>query len=41
VTLPEAVEAERASAQFQNGVLTVTLPKQHEEGEESTRIDVS
>ena len=41
VTLPEAVEAERASAQFQNGVLTVTLPKQHEEGEGSTRIDVS
>lgn len=40
VTLPEPVDGENASAQFQNGVLTVTLPKKHG-GEESTRIDVS
>jgi len=39
VTLPEDVDESEASAEFSNGVLTVTLPKVHAE-EESTRIDV-
>ena len=39
VTLPEDVDESEASAEFSNGVLTVTLPKVHAEAE-STRIDV-
>jgi HSP20 family protein len=37
--LPADVEEENASATYQNGVLTVTLPKA-ESGPEGTRIDV-
>jgi HSP20 family protein len=39
VTLPEDVEESEASADFSQGVLTVTLPKAHAD-EESTSIDV-
>lgn len=39
VTLPEDVDESGASADFSNGVLTVTLPKAHAD-EESTSIDV-
>ncbi|NEU58553.1 Hsp20/alpha crystallin family protein [Halorussus sp. MSC15.2] len=41
VTLPEEVDEENVSAQFQNGVLTVTLPKMGAQEGESHRIDIS
>lgn len=39
VTLPEDVDEEAAAASFENGVLTVSLPKAHTT-EESTRVDI-
>jgi HSP20 family protein len=39
VTLPQAVEEAQAAATFENGVLTVKLPKSRA-GEESTSVDV-
>lgn len=39
VTLPEEVDEAGASASFENGVLTVTLPKAHT-SEESTSVDI-
>ncbi|CQH43825.1 Hsp20-type molecular chaperone [Halobacterium hubeiense] len=39
VTLPEEVDEAGASAAFQNGVLTVELPKVHT-SEESTSVDI-
>ena len=39
LTLPEDVDEDGASADFSNGVLTVTLPKAHA-AEDSTSIDV-
>lgn len=39
VSLPEDVDEEGASASFENGVLTVELPKAHT-SEESTRVDI-
>lgn len=39
LTLPEDVDESGATADFSNGVLTVTLPKAHAD-EESTSIDV-
>lgn len=39
VTLPEDVDEDAASATFENGVLTVELPKSRA-GEESTNVDV-
>jgi len=41
VTLPEEVDEDGVTAQFQNGVLTVTLPKRRDEGDDSHRIDIS
>ncbi|WP_253737118.1 Hsp20/alpha crystallin family protein [Halohasta salina] len=38
--LPEAVEAENASASYNNGVLTVELPKLDPEASSGYRIDV-
>jgi HSP20 family protein len=39
VTLPEDVQEDEATATFENGVLTVELPKSRA-GEESTSVDV-
>ncbi|MFB6270226.1 MAG: Hsp20/alpha crystallin family protein [Halobacterium sp.] len=39
VTLPEDVDEEGASASFENGVLTIELPKAHT-GEESTSVEI-
>ncbi|MCG1004548.1 MULTISPECIES: Hsp20/alpha crystallin family protein [Halobacterium] len=39
VTLPEEVDESGATAGFENGVLTVELPKSHA-SEESTRVDI-
>jgi HSP20 family protein len=39
VTLPEDIEEGDASASFENGVLTVTLPKSHA-AEESTSVEI-
>jgi len=39
VTLPEDIEEGDASASFENGVLTVTLPKSHAT-EESTSVEI-
>jgi HSP20 family protein len=39
VTLPEDVDEDDASASFENGVLTVTLPKSHA-AEESTSVEI-
>lgn len=39
VSLPEDVDEEGASASFENGVLTVELPKTHTTGE-STSVDI-
>ena len=41
VTLPEQVDEENVSAQYRNGVLTVTLPKTNAEEDDSHRIDIS
>ncbi len=41
VTLPEEVDEDNVSAEFQNGVLTVTLPKMGAQEGESHRIDIS
>ncbi|GAA0650735.1 hypothetical protein GCM10009019_12010 [Salarchaeum japonicum] len=40
LTLPEAVEDDAVSASFNNGVLTVELPKADEE-DDSTSIDIA
>lgn len=40
VSLPEEVEEDSVSAQYQNGVLTVTLPKRTAEGGDSHQIDI-
>jgi len=39
VTLPEDVDESGATAEFQNGVLTVTLPKAHG-SEDATSVDI-
>ena len=41
VSLPEEVDEENVSAQYRNGVLTVTLPKAAAEESDSTNIDIS
>lgn len=41
VTLPEQVDEENVSAQYRNGVLTVTLPKMRAEEGDSHQIDIS
>ena len=41
VTLPEQVDEEAVSAEYRNGVLTVTLPKVEEQDDESHQIDIS
>ena len=41
VTLPEQVDEENVSAEYRNGVLTVTLPKMHAEESDSHQIDIS
>lgn len=41
VTLPEQVDEENVSAEYQNGVLTVTLPKLDEQEDDSHHIDIS
>ncbi|SFF85679.1 HSP20 family protein [Halopelagius inordinatus] len=40
VRLPEDIVADEASASYNNGVLTVTLPKVTTDGDDSHRIDV-
>lgn len=40
IDLPAAVLEEEASAAYRNGVLTVTLPKEHRDDEDGHRIDV-
>jgi HSP20 family protein len=40
VSLSQAVDAERISAKYKNGVLKVTLPKKEEEKEKEISIDV-
>jgi len=40
VRLPASVDAERVSAEYKNGVLTVTLPKKEEEKGKPVRIEV-
>ncbi len=40
VRLPAAVDEESASATYRNGVLTVTLPKLDDEGDDSHSIDI-
>lgn len=39
IPLPESVEEDDASAEFENGVLTVTLPKRERSGGESISIE--
>jgi HSP20 family protein len=41
VMLPEEVDEENVSAEYRNGVLTVTLPKVHAGEDDSHRIDIS
>ncbi|MFC7081863.1 Hsp20/alpha crystallin family protein [Halorussus caseinilyticus] len=41
VTFPEDVDEEGISAQYRNGVLTVTLPKMSAEEGDSHHIDIS
>lgn len=40
VTLPEQVEEDEVSAEYQNGVLTVRLPKVQASGGDGHRIDI-
>ena len=40
VTIPEEVDESNATAEFQNGVLTVTLPKKQAGEGDSHRIDI-
>lgn len=40
VALPQAVDAEKISAKYKNGVLKVTLPKKEEEKEKEISINV-
>lgn len=39
VSLPESIEEDNTSAEFENGVLTVTLPKRERSGGESISIE--
>ncbi|HYS00780.1 MAG TPA: Hsp20/alpha crystallin family protein [Candidatus Eisenbacteria bacterium] len=41
VTLPEEARAEQSKAQFQNGLLTITVPKAEPAGAKSVKIPVS
>jgi HSP20 family protein len=41
VTLPEEVDEQNVSAEYRNGVLSVTLPKAHADEGDSHRIDIS
>jgi HSP20 family protein len=41
VTLPDEVDEDEVSAEYRNGVLTVTLPKTHADEGDSHRIDIS
>lgn len=38
--LPETVMADDATASYKNGVLTVTIPKEQDDAEDSHRIDI-
>jgi HSP20 family protein len=41
ITIPEAVQADKVSANYENGVLTVTLPKQEQVKPRKVTVSVS
>jgi HSP20 family protein len=41
VTLPEGVDTDKAEASYENGILTITLPKREEVKPKSLKVKVS
>lgn len=40
VPLPSSVESDKAKAEYKNGILTITVPKSHEEMEKTKKIKI-